>query len=178
MVAFGTGMARKKERPRVGVSACLLGRRVRWDGDHKRASPVVRLASRFVLVPVCPEVELGLGVPREPIQIERGRGLRLVSIGSRVDLTLAMTMWSDAKVEELRALGISGYVLKSKSPSCGLVTTKIFRGDEVVGLGSGLFAAALTKAFPDLPVVEDPDLEDAAVLRDFIARVTAYARAS
>src|SRR5438552_1694554 len=107
-------------KERVGVSACLVGQRVRWDGDHKRSSGVARLARSIELVPVCPELELGLGVPREPIQLERGRGVRLVSIVSRVDVTDAMRLWSEARLDELRALRISGYVLKSKSPSCGL----------------------------------------------------------
>jgi uncharacterized protein YbbK (DUF523 family) len=159
------------------VSACLLGRRVRWDGDYKRASVVVRLASRFELVPVCPELEVGLGVPREPIQLERGRGTRLVSVASRVDLTDAMRAWSEARLAELRALGLSGYVLKKNSPSCGLAGVKLWRGGEVVGAASGVFAAALVAAFPGLPVVEETDLADPRALRSFVERVSAFARA-
>lgn len=164
------------KKRRVGVSACLLGERVRWDGDHKRSDAVALLAKQVELVPVCPEVELGLGIPREPIQIELGRGPRLVSIGSRVDLTDAMEMWSEAKLDELRDLELAGYVLKSRSPSCGLVTTKLFRGDRIVGLGSGLFAAALVRAFPEMPLVEDTELADAASVSAFLARVRAHAR--
>src|SRR5688572_22537866 len=105
-------------RPRVGLSSCLLGQSVRYDGGHKRdpfaAGP---LGDLVTLVPVCPEVEAGMGVPREPVRLERSpRGVRMVGIESRADHTDAMTRFSDRRTEELADLGLAGYVFKKNSP--------------------------------------------------------------
>ncbi|HZV00961.1 MAG TPA: DUF523 domain-containing protein [Planctomycetota bacterium] len=157
-------------RPRVGVSACLLGESVRHDGRHKRSEPVLELAKAFELVPICPEVEIGLGVPREPIQLERREGVtKLLGVTSRRDHTEAMTSFAARKLSELS--GLSGYVLKSRSPSCGLVDTPLIGTDEK---GSGLFAAALRAAYPSLPIVDERSLEDPEACARFVALVRAY----
>lgn len=152
-------------RPRVGVSACLLGDEVRWDGRHKRSRAVVELVGPEVeWVPVCPEVELGMGVPREPVALVAGR---MVGSNSGTDHTDAMQRFAEARIAALGRL--DGYVLKSRSPSCGLIGVP--GGPD----GSGLFAAALRRLRPDLPLVEETALEDAAQRAAFLDAVRAHA---
>src|SRR5213593_4287122 len=115
---------------RLGVSACLLGQAVRYDGGHKRDSFLVDTLGRFVeWVPVCPEVELGLGVPREPIRLEGDPAApRLVAANSGRDLTRAMTRLARARAAELARLDLVGYVLKKDSPSCGMEGVRVHGG--------------------------------------------------
>lgn len=165
-------------KPRVGVSSCLLGQRVRYDGGHKRDQHLIdALANLVEWIPVCPEVEIGLGTPRPPIDLQRrADGVHLIVPASGRDLTEDMRRYAESKVEALRALGLSGYVLKSKSPSCGLGSVKTY--DEAGALlsqqGTGLFADALRRKMPELPVVEESDLADPDRFRQFIQRVGAY----
>ena len=158
----------------VGVSACLLGEEVRYNGAHKLDDFVCGALARVVdLRPVCPEVDIGLGVPREPIQLTRSNnGTRLVAAESGADLTAAMESYAEAKVRELDAAGICGYVLKSRSPSCGLGSVPI----DGEGGGDGLFAATLRKLCGRLPTTEETSLEGAADREAFLARVLAYRR--
>ena len=158
----------------VGVSACLLGEEVRYDGAHKLDDFVCGALARVVdLRPVCPEVDIGLGVPREPIQLTRGNnGTRLVAAESGTDLTAAMESYAEAKVRELDAAGICGYVLKARSPSCGLGSVPI----NGAGAGDGLFAATLRKLCERLPAIEETSLEGPAEREAFLARVLAYRR--
>ena len=146
----------------VGVSACLLGEEVRYNGAHKLDDFICGELARVVdLRPVCPEVDIGLGVPREPIQLTRsdnGTGTRLVAAESGTDLTAAMESYAEAKVRELDAAGICGYVLKARSPSCGLGSVPI----DGAGAGDGLFAATLRKLGGRLPTTEETNLEEAA----------------
>src|SRR6266436_4047539 len=112
---------------RLGISACLLGHEVRWDGGHKRDHFLAETLGRFVeWVPVCPEVELGLGVPREPIRLEGDPAApRLVAANSRRDLTRAMTRLARARAAELARLDLVGYVFKKDSPSCGMERVRV-----------------------------------------------------
>ncbi len=162
-------------RPRLGVSACLLGQRVRYDGDHKREAFLVEtLGRRVEWVAVCPEVELGLGIPRESIQLEGSPDApRLVGIRSRTDHTRSMQRFARARVEQLAALGLAGYVLKAGSPSCGLVRVPVHGAPR---RGRGLFARALTTRLPLLPIEEEGRLRDPRLRESFVARVFAYAR--
>lgn len=155
-------------KPRVGVSACLVGERVRYDGSHKRQPELLeRAAGRVEWVPVCPEAELGLGVPRETIDLERTGGeLRLVASQSRRDLTAAMDAWSARRLDELDDL--AGFVLKSRSPSCGLGSARV-RGTQETA--DGRFAAAVRTRFPELPVAEEVELAEPAALERFLWRV-------
>jgi uncharacterized protein YbbK (DUF523 family) len=161
--------------PRVGISSCLLGQNVRYDGGHKRDPFAAgRLGQLVTLVPVCPEVELGMGVPREPVRLERSaRGVRMVGTTSGTDHTAAMKRFARRRVAELEALDLSGYVFKKNSPSCGP------RGVPVFGMrtkGRGLFAEALRDRLPRLPVVDESDLADRAGQEKFLKRVFAYFR--
>lgn len=166
---------------RIGVSACLLGEPVRYDGGHKRSAVIVELlGSRFTWVPVCPEMEIGLGAPREPVRLTGDpHEPRMLSVSSKRDLTREMTAYAQRRARELVALDIAGYVLKSASPSCGLRDVPVWEEDGGANgaprRGRGLFAAALSAAWPGLPIVEEGDLAEPAGREDFVARVLAYA---
>jgi len=168
-------------RARVGISACLLGQRVRYDGGHKRSPRITGTLGRiFEWVPVCPEVELGLGVPRETLRLEaRGRSQRLVFSDSREDITSRMNAWSLDRLAQLERLDLCGYILKSGSPSCGVRGVKLFRTGRPgppARRGVGLFARALMKRLPRLPIEEEGRLQDKAARDRFVARVLAYRR--
>jgi uncharacterized protein YbbK (DUF523 family)/uncharacterized protein YbgA (DUF1722 family) len=162
---------------KIGVSKCLLGESVRHDGAHKRNTFVVDVLGPFVQwVPVCPEVEAGLGVPREPMHLEEGDdGIRMVTNSSGVDHTEKIKEFADRRVEELAQDKLSGFVLKSGSPSCGLqVQIQTSKGDGRPG--KGLFAETLLERLPALPVVEEADLSDPASRQGFVERAFAYRR--
>jgi uncharacterized protein YbbK (DUF523 family) len=173
--------SRKRPRIRVGISACLLGQRVRYDGGHKRDRLITgTLGRRFEWVPVCPEVEMGLGVPRETLRLEGRDGPpRLVLRHTRGDITRRMNAWSRRRLEQLETMDLCGYVLKSDSPSCGMRRVKVFAtgaaGRPARG-GVGLFARALMDRFPLLPVEEEARLRERAVRDDFVKRVVSYRR--
>jgi uncharacterized protein YbbK (DUF523 family) len=165
---------------RVGISSCLVGAKVRWDGGDKLAPLLVEvLGARVRLVEVCPEMEIGLGAPREPIHLVRiGARTHLVGNASGVEHTAAMERFCDEKLRELERLGLAGYVLKARSPSCGLGSVALFgeRGELLDDHASGLFAAALVRAMPGLPVEEEARLGDRAACEAFVERVYAYHR--
>lgn len=159
--------------PRVGISSCLLGEAVRYDGDHRKQSDLLlALEGQVEWVSICPEVELGLGVPRETIQIEtQGAELRLITCESRQDLTRAMQTWARERISALTAQRISGYVLKARSPSCGIGSVRVEGLNRKV---SGMFAAELARRLPQLPLVEEGDLERSADRELFLQRVHSY----
>jgi uncharacterized protein YbbK (DUF523 family)/uncharacterized protein YbgA (DUF1722 family) len=164
---------------RLGVSACLLGERVRWDGGHKRDRFLTEaLAPHVRWVPVCPEMSIGLGVPRESVRLERRGGrLRMVAPGSGSDHTDAMRRWARDHLDELARSRLHGFVLKSGSPSCGVLGVKVRRADgRTVRDGRGLFARELIDRFALLPVEEEGRLADERVRESFLERVFAYAR--
>lgn len=163
-------------RPRVGISSCLLGQAVRYDGRHKRAALLIALLGpRVEWVAVCPEVEIGLGTPRPPIELREIDGsVRLIMPSSGRDLTAAMRQYAGRKADALAAMRLSGYVLKSRSPSCGLGSAPVLSESAADARGSGIFAAVLTERFPDLPVEEESDLNNTVAIEAFMARVQAY----
>ena len=164
---------------RIGISACLLGEQVRFDGGHKRNVFLTEAFGRFVAwVPVCPEVECGFGTPREAMRLVRiEQGVRLLTTKTAVDLTERMERFSRSRAAALVRDDLSGYVLKKDSPSCGLERVKIYdRQRSAVRNGRGVFAAALVEAFPHLPVEEEGRLADPRLRDNFIERVFAYWR--
>ena len=169
--------------PRIGISSCLLGETVRHDGGHKRDAYLVETLGPLVeWVPVCPEVELGLGTPREPIRLVRDTrrrdGVRLVSRSGR-QLTARMQRFARGRLRALARAGLSGYLLKKDSPSCGLERVKVWRGEEDGAperSGRGLFAAELLRQYPNLPVEEEGRLHDPVLRENFFERVFAYQR--
>jgi uncharacterized protein YbgA (DUF1722 family)/uncharacterized protein YbbK (DUF523 family) len=167
------------EKIRLGVSACLLGEGVRYDGGHKRDAFLTETLAPFVeWVPVCPEVELGLGVPRDTLRlVGDGRAPRLVVERTGEDLTASMHRFARGRLDELAPLDLDGYILKRASPSCGLFRVRVYGGTGVPGAaGRGLFAGALVDRFPALPVEEEGRLNDPALRENFIERVFAMAR--
>ena len=166
-------------RLRVGVSACLLGETVRYDGGHKRDAFLTEVLGRFVeWVPVCPEVELGLGIPREAIRLEGDPSSpRLVAPKSGADHTVAMRRLAGRRAAALGRLGLVGYVLKKDSPSCGMERVRVHseRGAPRRN-GVGLFARALMDALPLLPVEEEGRLNDPPLRENFVERLFAADR--
>jgi len=163
--------------PRIGISQCLLGENVRYDGGHKRDSVLIETLGRHVeWVPVCPEVEVGLGTPREPMHLVGDLDApRLVTINTGVDHTEAMHRFTQKRVRELEALNLSGFVFKSASPSCGITGVALFnaQGKEMRD-GVGLFARAFMEHFPDMPVEEESGLHNPQAVKIFLERVLAY----
>ena len=168
------------DRPRIGISACLLGDEVRFDGGHKRDSFLTdELSPHVQWVRVCPEVEVGMGTPREPLRLVRaGDGrVRMVTTRTGIDHTDAMAAWSVERLNDLESEDLSGYVLKKDSPSCGMERVKVFgRSGMPERNGRGLFADALLRRFPNLPVEEEGRLSDPRLRENFIERVFAYQR--
>lgn len=164
---------------RIGVSACLLGEEVRFDGGHKRDDFLVNVLGPFVeWVPVCPEVELGLGVPRETLRLERRRDrVAMVGVESGVDHTAVMRRFAEQRVAALAGAELCGYVLKKNSPSCGMDHVRVYgAGGAPTRNGRGLFAEALLRRLPNLPVEEEGRLRDARLRENFVERVFAYRR--
>jgi len=159
----------------VGISACLVGEQTRYDGGHKLDRQLVAtLTPLFKLLPVCPEVECGLTVPREPMRLAGDPAApRLVTIETGHDLTGQMSNWCRRKVTELEHARISGFILKRNSPSCGLAGVPVHNSSAT---GQGLFAAALAEHFPHLPMEEAERLTDPALLETFIQRLFAIRR--
>jgi len=159
---------------KIGISACLLGETVRYDGGHRRDPFIIEILGRFAaFVPICPEVECGLGVPRETMHlIGDPRQPRLVTTRSRVDHTERLLSWGAAKVRELEKEGVCGFIFKSRSPSCGVERVEVHtEGRGVRKAGAGLFAGEVMRCFPLLPVVEDEGLHDPLLRENFIERL-------
>ncbi|HEV8141768.1 MAG TPA: DUF523 and DUF1722 domain-containing protein [Methylomirabilota bacterium] len=179
---------------RIGISACLLGEPVRYDGGHKRDAFLADvLAEHVEWVPVCPEVELGLGVPRPPMRLARGgrSTTRLVVKETGEDLTARMRAYATWRARGLASLELDGYVLKSKSPSCGLARVPVHDADDDLhggltaedpqtpspnAVGRGLFAEALAEALPLIPMEDERRLARTSVREHFVDRLLAAAR--
>jgi uncharacterized protein YbbK (DUF523 family) len=166
-------------RIRIGVSACLLGEEVRFDGGHKRDRFLVGPLADFVdFVPVCPEVGVGMGVPRTPIRLV-GDPQRPRAVGTddaSFDITAALESFARRQLALLG--GISGYVLKKGSPSCGMERVKIYgpQGGTAARKGTGIFARVLMEAMPLLPVEEEGRLKDPVLRENFLTRMFVYQR--
>jgi uncharacterized protein YbgA (DUF1722 family)/uncharacterized protein YbbK (DUF523 family) len=170
-------------RPRLGISACLLGAEVRFDGQHKANRFLIdELGALVDWLPVCPELEAGMGVPRESVRLVRGRPGEPRLLGSRSgeDWTERMTRTVTARVGALGAAGLAGYVLESRSPTCGMERVKLYPaapgGGAPTREGTGLFAAELARQLPNLPLEEGGRLGDARLRENFVERVFVYER--
>jgi uncharacterized protein YbgA (DUF1722 family)/uncharacterized protein YbbK (DUF523 family) len=163
------------EKIRIGVSACLMGEKVRYDGQHKHDSYITgTLANWFDFVPVCPEFELGLGVPREAMRLEGDpQHPRLMTNKTGRDLTESMLAWCTSRVKELEEENLCGFIFKSKSPSSGMERVKVYPlgGGMAQNKGRGLFANAFMQHFPLLPVEEEGRLNDPGLRANFIEQV-------
>ena len=172
-------MTHSQQPIRLGVSACLLGDEVRYDGSHKRDAFLTDVLGAFVeWVKVCPEDESGMGTPREAIRlVDQDGRLRLLTVNTGVDHTDRMKKYARDRLNELANANLCGWVLKKDSPSCRLERVKLHRvGGRAIKSGTGIFARALLARFPDLPVEEEDRLSDSRFRENFIERVFAYRR--
>jgi uncharacterized protein YbgA (DUF1722 family)/uncharacterized protein YbbK (DUF523 family) len=164
---------------RLGISRCLLGDEVRFDGGHKRDSFLTDVFGRYVeWVPVCPEVEAGLGTPREAMRLVGDpQNPRLVTIKSGADHTRALETLTTNRIAQLMELDLSGYVFKKGSPSCGIERVRLYNEHGMPSRnGVGLFARAFIEEFPLIPVEEEGRLCEPTLRENFIERVFCYRR--
>lgn len=164
------------QRIRLGVSSCLLGNRVRYDGSHKYDPLIVEaLGELFDFVSICPEVAIGMGVPRPPIRLWGSPTQpRAISVDNpELDITMALHDHAKQIAPELQ--NISGYIFKSRSPSCGIGDVQVYdNSDEPSSLGVGIFAQALMSYWPLLPVTDECCLAQPETRADFVERVFSH----
>lgn len=165
---------------RLGISSCLLGERVRFDGGHKHQAFLTEtLGPHVEWVPVCPELEVGMGVPREAVNLRRSStGPRMLGRDSGTDWTDRMHAWATGRLDDLSSCDLDGFVLKKDSPSCGLERVRLYPEDagQPTRDGRGLWASALAERFPALPLEEEGRLNDPRLRENFIERVFAHRR--
>lgn len=167
------------DKIKLGISACLLGEKVRWNAGHKLDTYLTHILSQFVeYVPVCPEVEAGFGVPRESMRLVGDpRSPRLVTFKTKQDLTAQMLTWAKKRVKELEKEDLCGFVFKSGSPSSGMIRVKVYTPKgRPVKKGIGLFAREFMDHFPLIPVEDDGRLHDPATRKNFIERIFTWKR--
>lgn len=160
---------------KIGISSCLLGNPVRYDGAHQQDSYLSDTMGHFFeFVPVCPEFECGLGAPRETMCLLGDfQNPRLMTTLSGIDHTAKLLAWAQPRIRELSAESLSGFIFKSKSPSCGRERVKVYprQDGKPKRIGIGLFARALMEAFPLLPVADEAHLHDLGRRENFIERI-------
>jgi len=162
------------EKIRIGVSTCLLGEPVRYDGGHAHDRYVTETLGRYLeFVPVCPETEAGLGIPREPMRlVGNPESPRLLTIKTKKDMTDTLLTWARRRVRELEKENLCGFIFKSKSPSSGMERVKVYGNSGMpVKKGVGLFARTFMDHFPLVPVEEDGRLHDPRLRENFIERL-------
>ncbi|MGC9194927.1 MAG: YbgA family protein, partial [Syntrophobacteraceae bacterium] len=167
------------DRIKLGISTCLLGEPVRYDGGHKLDRYLKDTLGRyFEYVPVCPEVECGLGIPRESMHLEGEPGrLRLITSRTRMDLTERMLTWAERRVRDLESEKLYGFIFKSNSPSSGMERVKVIDSKGMPHkTGVGLFAGVFMNRFPRIPVEEEGRLHDPGLRENFIERIFALKR--
>jgi uncharacterized protein YbgA (DUF1722 family)/uncharacterized protein YbbK (DUF523 family) len=167
------------EKIKIGISACLLGEKVRYDGGHSLDRYITETLGRyFEWVPVCPEVEYGLPVPREAMHLTgEPTSARLVTIKTGVDHTGGMKKWAADKLSRLEKEDLCGFIFKSKSPSSGISGVKVYSSSGVpVNKGTGIFGGAFMHYFPLVPVIDDSRLHNTDLRGNFIERVLVYNR--
>lgn len=167
------------DKIRIGISSCLLGENVRFDGGHKRDVFITNtLSEYFEWVPVCPEMEIGMGTPRESLRLIGDLDApRMVTTKTNIDHTEKMVAFSRAKVQALEQAGINGYILKKDSPSCGMERVRVYNDKGIPDKkGTGLFARVLLQRNPYLPVEEEGRLNEPRLRENFITRVFCHYR--
>ncbi|MBN1211848.1 MAG: DUF523 and DUF1722 domain-containing protein [candidate division Zixibacteria bacterium] len=172
-------MTQEKTRIKVGISTCLLGQKVRFDGGHKHDRYITDiLGEYFEFIPVCPEVAVGMGTPREAVRLQGDVEVpRMVGVRSGKDWTDPMNDYSRKRVKLFRIQPVSGYILKKDSPSCGMERVRVYSTTGMPARnGRGLYAMELIKQYPLLPIEEEGRLNDVKLRENFIVRVFAYDR--
>ena len=168
-----------EEKIKVGISTCLLGQPVRYDGGHQRDRYLIDTLGQYMeYVPVCPEVESGLGTPREAMRlVGTPENPRLVTRKTGVDHTQKMIRWAKKRIKALETEDLCGFIFKSKSPSSGMSRVKVYKDQGMPAqTGVGMFARAFMDHFPLIPVEEDGRLHDPKIRENFIERVFALMR--
>lgn len=167
------------EKLKLGVSACLLGQNVRYNGGHTRDHFITDTLSQHVdYVPVCPEVECGMPIPREALRLVGDpENPRLMTSKTGKDLTEQMKVWAEKRLDQLEAENLCGFIFKSASPSSGMISVKVYTEQGMPSKrGKGLFAKMFIDRFPLLPVEEESRLHDPVLREDFIERIFVYRR--
>jgi uncharacterized protein YbgA (DUF1722 family)/uncharacterized protein YbbK (DUF523 family) len=162
------------EKVRLGISKCLLGENVRYDGGHKLDRFLTDTLGQYVeYVPVCPEVECGLDVPRDPMRLEGDPDApRLITLRTKQDMTDRMVKWARKRVEELEKNDLCGFIFKSSSPSSGMERVKVYNEKGMpVKKGIGMFARIFMEHFPLLPVEDEGHIHDLGLRENFIERI-------
>ncbi len=169
------------EKIKLGISACLLGQKVRYNGGHTLDRFLAETLGQYVdYVPVCPEVEIGLSTPREAmrlVQRENDELPRLITQKTGIDYTDRMLKWSEERLDDLEKEELCGYIFKTKSPSSGMQRVKVY--NEKGGnrrTGTGIFAREFMERFPLLPVEDEGRLQDIGIRENFIVRVFTFHR--
>ena len=170
-------MEHKNDPIKIGISSCLLGNHVRWDAGHRRDQFIVETLGRyFDYVPVCPEVECGLGVPRETLRLVGDwHHPRLVTTNTKIDHTERMKEWAAKRLKELEYEKLCGFIFKSESPSSGMIRVKVYPGNNVLPVkkGIGIFAKAFMDHFPKTPIEDDRRLHHSKTCENFIQQIFA-----
>jgi uncharacterized protein YbgA (DUF1722 family)/uncharacterized protein YbbK (DUF523 family) len=167
------------EKIKIGISSCLLGEKVRYDGGHKWDQYVTdTLGQYFEWMPVCPEVEYGLPVPREAMHLVGDpEAPRLVTVRTGTDQTEGMLKWVKGKLKTLEQSDLHGFIFKSRSPSSGIGGVTVYTPSGMPGKkGAGLFGGAFIRSFPLIPVIDDGRLHDPKLRENFVERVFVYRR--
>ena len=167
------------EKIKLGISSCLLGEKVRYDGGHKLDRFLTDTLGKFVeYVPVCPEVECGLGVPRKSMRLEGNPDSpRLIVTSTREDMTERLSSWAQQRVAQLEKEDICGFIFKSDSPSSGMERVKVYNEKSMpFKAGAGIFAKIFMKHFPLLPVEDEGRLHDPGLRENFIERIFSLKR--
>lgn len=161
---------------RIGISACLLGEKVRYDGSHKKNSVIIeQLSSLFEFVSYCPEVAIGMGVPRPPIQLVDCNG-KIRALGIKdPDMDMSEALREYGKNIHSEIAGLSGYIFKCNSPSCGINKVKVLvKNNEFELRGQGLFAAEIRQQLPNLPIIDEKLFMHETLRKHFLSNVRHY----
>jgi uncharacterized protein YbgA (DUF1722 family)/uncharacterized protein YbbK (DUF523 family) len=170
-------------KPKVGISSCLMGNNVRFDGGHKKSKFIMDTLSEFVdFVPICPEVEMGLSTPRETLRLigKEQSALRLIGNKTRTDYSAGMNDWASKKIRKIQTLELDGFVLQKGSPSCGLERVRMYpdenRKAQPQPKAVGLFAQKLKENLPNLPLCENGWLNDSQLRESFLEKIYTHNR--
>jgi uncharacterized protein YbbK (DUF523 family) len=165
---------------KIGISSCLLGNKVRYDGNHKLDRIITETLGRFFqFIPFCPEVGSGLSIPREAMNLVGDPSSpRLLTTRTQIDLTERLISYTEATLNSIVSEDLCGFIFKSKSPSCGLFDTNVIAAPNgsPTKKSIGLFAAAFTKKFPLVPVTDEKQLQDLPLREKFIEQVFAFSK--
>lgn len=161
------------EKIRLGISACLVGEHVRYDGGHKFDQYLKDALGQYAeWVPVCPEAECGLPVPREEMRLSGGPvHPHLITCNTGIDYTEVILKWTGEKLDALEREGLGGFVFKCRSPSCGIRDAEIYLPDGHIVKGAGIFSSAFMARFTGLAAEDEESLRDPVILKNFIQRV-------